>query len=203
MTRIIGGRAGGRRLTTPRGQSTRPTSDRVREALFSAVESWFGTLDGLRVLDLYAGSGAVGLEAWSRGAGVVGLVEHDRKTAALIRTNATDLGFAKADVRAASVSAVLAGTPQAPYDLVFLDPPYPLESAAVEADLRALVAHGWLVPDALVVVERGSRSRALTWPEGLEMHREKKYGETVLWYGHATSADEQDEQDPQDEETPA
>ena len=78
MTRIIGGTAGGRRLETPRGSATRPTSDRVREALFSAIEARTGSLDGLRFLDLYAGSGAVGLEAWSRGAGVVTLVEQDR-----------------------------------------------------------------------------------------------------------------------------
>lgn len=189
MTRIIGGRAGGRRLATPRGQTTRPTSDRVREALFSAVESWCGTLDGLRFLDLYAGSGAVGLEAWSRGAGVVTMVEQDRHTSALIRTNAVDLGFARADVRAQGVQAVLATRPQAPYDVVFSDPPYPLENAQVEADLAALVENGWLVPDALVVVERGSRSRSFGWPEGLELHKEKKYGETVLWYGHATAED--------------
>ena len=80
MTRIIGGSAGGRRIATPRGANTRPTSDRVREALFSAIESWCGSLSGLRFLDLYAGSGAVGLEAWSRGAGVVTLVEQDRRT---------------------------------------------------------------------------------------------------------------------------
>lgn len=191
MTRIIGGRAGGRRLTTPRGQATRPTSDRVREAFFSAVEHWCGTLDGLRFLDLYAGSGAVGLEAWSRGAGVVTLVEQDRRTAALIRTNAVDLGFPKADVRASGVQAFLAGHPSAPYDVVFLDPPYPMTNAEVEADLAALLAGDWLVPDALVVVERGSRTKALVWPEGLEMHREKKYGETVLWYGHATAEDDE------------
>ena len=88
MTRIIGGSAGGRRINTPRGVSTRPTCDRVREALFSAVEAWCGSLAGLRFLDLYAGSGAVGLEARSRGAGVVTLVEHDRRTAALIAENA-------------------------------------------------------------------------------------------------------------------
>ncbi|MFC6153444.1 16S rRNA (guanine(966)-N(2))-methyltransferase RsmD [Nocardioides yefusunii] len=190
MTRIIGGRAGGRRLATPRGQATRPTSDRVREAFFSAVEHWCGDLDGLRFLDLYAGSGAVGLEAWSRGAGVVTLVEQDRRTAALIRTNAVELGFPRADVRAAGVQAFLASHPSAPYDVVFLDPPYPLTNAEVEADLAALLTGGWLVPEALVVVERGSRSKELVWPEGLEMHREKKYGETVLWYGHATAEDE-------------
>ena len=108
MTRIIGGTAGGRRLETPRGQTTRPTSDRVREALFSAIESRTGSLDGLRFLDLYAGSGAVGLEAWSRGAGVVTMVEHDRRTAALITRNAAALGFAKARVVATSVATFLA-----------------------------------------------------------------------------------------------
>ena len=187
MTRIIGGHAGGRRLTTPRGSTTRPTSDRVREALFSAVESWCGSLHGLRFLDLYAGSGAVGLEAWSRGAGVVTLVEQDRRTAALISTNAREIGFAKADVRSATVGTVLLKTPSAPYDVVFLDPPYPMTTAEVESDLTALVAQGWLVPEALVVVERGKRAARLTWPEGLEAGREKKYGETTLWYGHATS----------------
>ena len=102
MTRIIGGSAGGRRIATPRGANTRPTSDRVREALFSAVESWCGSLSGLRFLDLYAGSGAVGLEAWSRGAGVVTLVEQDRRTASMISTNARDLGFSRAHVVASA-----------------------------------------------------------------------------------------------------
>lgn len=186
MTRIIGGQARGRRLTTPRGSATRPTSDRVREALFSAVESWCGSLAGLRVLDLYAGSGAVGLEAWSRGAGVVTFVEQDRRTAAVITANAHQIGFSKPDVRAASTRAVLAKAPSAPYDVVFSDPPYPLSGEAVEADLLALVDHGWLVPEALVVVERGKRAPRLNWPPGLEAGREKKYGETTLWYGHAT-----------------
>src|SRR4249919_3874642 len=107
MTRIIGGSAGGRRLATPRGTSTRPSSDRVREALFSAIESWCGSLQGLRFLDLYAGSGAVGLEAWSRGAGVVTLVEQDRRTAALITSNAKSLGFSRAHVVASSVASTL------------------------------------------------------------------------------------------------
>src|ERR687894_2464515 len=105
MTRIIAGRAGGRRLETPKGAQTRPSSDRVREALFSAVESWCGSLQGLRFLDLYAGSGAVGLEAWSRGAGVVTLVEQDRRTAALISANAKTLGFPKATVVVGAVAA--------------------------------------------------------------------------------------------------
>src|SRR5262245_40930173 len=182
MTRIIGGSAGGRRIAAPTGQHTRPTSDRVREALFSAVEAWCGSLQGLRFLDLYAGSGAVGLEAWSRGAGVVTLVESDRRTAALIAANARVLGFAKPNVIGATVATTLASTPAAPYDVVFADPPYPLDEAHVAADLAALAKHDWLVPGALVVVERSSRSPEPEWPAGFEPLRSKKYGETTLWY---------------------
>ncbi|WP_193610312.1 16S rRNA (guanine(966)-N(2))-methyltransferase RsmD [Nocardioides lijunqiniae] len=189
MTRVIAGRAKGRRLATPRGDATRPTSDRVREALFSAVESWCGSLHGLRVLDLYAGSGAVGLEAWSRGAEAVTLVEQDRRTAALVSDNARTIGFAQADVRAASVAATLRQPPTAPYDVVFLDPPYPLSDEAVAADLAGLVEQGWLAPDALVVVERAKRSTEPAWPDGLVGDRSKRYGETVLWYGHAAQDD--------------
>lgn len=185
MTRIIGGVAGGRRLITPRGVATRPTSDRVREALFSAVEAWCGSLDGLRFLDLYAGSGAVGLEAWSRGAGVVTFVEQDRKTAALIARNVETLGVGRAVVTATSVATALRKSPSAPYDIAFLDPPYPLSDSDVTAALAALVAGDWLVPGALVVVERSGRGPDLVWPEGLEGERAKKYGETMLWYGHA------------------
>jgi 16S rRNA (guanine966-N2)-methyltransferase len=185
VTRIIGGRVGGRRLQTPRGATTRPTSDRVREALFSAVESWGGSLAGLRFLDLYAGSGAVGLEAWSRGAGVVTLVEQDRRTAGLITRNARSLGFPRADVVNASVAATLRRRPAAPYDLVFADPPYPLAEERLAEDLAALVDHGWLVPGALVVVERSARSPEPGWPAGLQVDRVRRYGETVLWYGHA------------------
>src|SRR5215218_8684934 len=107
MTRIISGAAGGRRLATPSGPATRPTTDRVREALFSSIESWCGSLQGLRFLDLFAGSGAVGLEAWSRGAGVVTLVEQDRRTASLISANARRLGFTKAHVVVAPVAVAL------------------------------------------------------------------------------------------------
>ncbi|WP_243057250.1 16S rRNA (guanine(966)-N(2))-methyltransferase RsmD [Nocardioides sp. SR21] len=185
MTRIIGGTAGGRRITTPRGVLTRPTSDRVREALFSAIESWSGSLHGLRFLDLYAGSGAIGLEAWSRGAGVVTLVEQDRRTAALISENARSIGFARANVVAAPVASTLHRPPSAPYDIAFLDPPYPLSEDALATDLLALTAEGWLVPGALVIVERSGRSPEPRWPDGITGDREKRYGETVLWYGHA------------------
>lgn len=189
MTRIIGGAAGGRRLETPRGQATRPTSDRVREALFSAVEAHLGSLggslQGLRFLDLYAGSGAVGLEARSRGAGVVTLVEQDRRTAQLIGRNARALGLDRVEVLAASVATTLQRSPVAPYDVVFLDPPYPVPDDEVEAALAALVAHGWLAHEALVVVERASRGGPFSWPAGLEGGRDRRYGETLLRYGHA------------------
>ena len=187
MTRIIGGAAGGRRIQTPRGVSTRPTSDRVREALFSTVEAWCGSLHGLRFLDLYAGSGAVGLEAWSRGAGVVTLVEQDRRTAHLIVGNAKALGFGKADVVAGSVSAALLRQPAAPYDVAFLDPPYPVDDETVASALQDMVDRDWLVPGALVVIERSSRSPEPAWPPGFTDVRHKRYGETTLWYGHAAA----------------
>ena len=188
MTRIIGGQAGGRRIQTPRGAATRPTSDRVREALFSAIESWCGSLHGLRFLDLYAGSGAVGLEGWSRGAGVVTLVEQDRRTASLIADNARAIGFARPHVIVGSVSATLRKPPSAPYDVAYLDPPYPLESGQVDADVHALHEFDWLVPGAMVVVERSSRSDPPDFPDSFTDLRERRYGETTLWYGHAATS---------------
>jgi 16S rRNA (guanine966-N2)-methyltransferase len=185
VTRIIAGAAGGRRITTPRGAATRPTSDRVREALFSAIESWCGSLAGLRFLDLYAGSGAVGIEAWSRGAGVVTLVEHDRRTARLVSANASALGFHTADVIAGTVARTLNRSPAAAYDLVFSDPPYDLSEDSVHTDLELLVAHRWLVPGALVIIERPRRATQPRWPSGIEPGAHKRYGETSLWYGHA------------------
>jgi 16S rRNA (guanine966-N2)-methyltransferase len=186
VIRIIGGTVGGRRIASPgggRGQ-TRPTTDRVREALFSAIESWCGSLHELRFLDLYAGSGAIGLEAWSRGAGVVTMVEADRRTARLVADNARALGFATAEVICSDVARVLSATPRAPYDVVFADPPYERDDDAVAAEL-GLLTTGWLVPGAMVVVERSSRSPQPGWPDGIAGERHKRYGETTLWYGHA------------------
>ncbi|MGO4258828.1 16S rRNA (guanine(966)-N(2))-methyltransferase RsmD [Marmoricola sp. RAF53] len=189
MTRIIGGSARGRRLRTPTGDATRPTSDRVREALFSALESQLGSLHGLRVLDLYAGSGAVGLEAGSRGAAAVTLVEQDRRTAALVEENARTVGV-EASVLAQPVARVLATAPRAPYDVVFLDPPYPLGEDELAEALGLLVSQGWLSDGAAVVVERSARSVEPAWPGGLEGPRIKKYGETVLWYVRRRPLDE-------------
>jgi 16S rRNA (guanine966-N2)-methyltransferase len=186
VTRIIGGSAGGRRLKAPAGVSTRPTSDRVREALFSAIDSEFGSISGLRFLDLYAGSGAVGLEARSRGAGVVTLVEHDRRTATLIRQNVKALEFSGVEVVVSSAARALAQPPRAPYDIVFLDPPYPMPVADVVTSLGSLRDHEWVSHDGLVVVERSSRGPDLEWPEGYVGERTRKYGETLLWYGRAS-----------------
>lgn len=184
MTRIIAGTAGGRRLSTPPGSGTRPTSDRVREALFGRLEH-LGALDGA-ALDLYAGSGALGLEAASRGAAPVLLVESDRRAAAVIRANVRQLGLRDVTVRAATVERTLAG--DAPYvmDLVLVDPPYAVGEESLAAVLAAL-ADGWLAPDALVVIERSSRSPEPTWPIGLTRDEERKYGETVLWFARAVA----------------
>jgi 16S rRNA (guanine966-N2)-methyltransferase len=199
MTRIIGGAAGGRRLKTPGGEATRPTSDRVREALFSALESGLGSLTGLRFLDLYAGSGAVGLEALSRGAGLLTSVESDRRTAKLVQDNASALGFRKVEVLSQSVGRVLRQPPRAPYDVVFADPPYPLENAELEEVLALLAANDWLATGSVLVVERSARSVEPAWPRGLARERERQYGETVLWYVRADPAglhQHDDDEDP-------
>jgi 16S rRNA (guanine966-N2)-methyltransferase len=190
VTRIIAGSAGGRRLSTPAGEATRPTADRVREAVFSALESAVGSWAGVRFLDLFAGSGAVGLEAVSRGAVHATLVEHHRRAAGVARRNAQVLGLSGVDVvtaRAEAFARRAAGPADDAgcYDVVFADPPYTLAGEAVTALLADLVAHGRLCQDAVVVVERSARDEDLTWPEGLAGDRAKRYGETVVWYGHA------------------
>jgi 16S rRNA (guanine966-N2)-methyltransferase len=184
MTRIVAGTLGGRRLTVPVGSHTRPTSDRVREALFNTLETLID-LDGARVADLYAGSGAVGLEALSRGAEHALLVEHDAKAARIIRGNIAALDArGRAVLHSGKVNTVLlAGPDDGPYDLVFADPPYPMPDLEVLEMLAALLEFGWLAEDALVVVERASRGADLAWVEGITAVRSRKYGETTLWYG--------------------
>ncbi len=183
MTRIISGRAGGRRLQTPAGSGTRPTSDRVREALFSRLEH-LDVLSGARVLDLYAGSGALGLEAASRGAGPVLLVESNRAAAKVARANASVTGLTNVQVRADTVERVLAAgpVPGEQVDLVFLDPPYGLAEEDLGGVLLLLVAHRWLAGDALVVVERSTRSPEPLWPPVLESAGERRQGESRMWF---------------------
>lgn len=183
MTRIVAGTRGGRRITVPAGRDTRPTSDRVREALFSTLTTLID-LDGCRFADFYAGSGAVGLEAASRGAAVVLLVESDPKAVRIIRANigALDLDDTCRLV-VARVAAVVAAPPDAPYDVVFADPPYVTTGVEVDDMLGALVANGWLASGGLLVVERSSRTVEPAWPEGVTSVRGRRYGETTLWYG--------------------
>jgi 16S rRNA (guanine966-N2)-methyltransferase len=181
VTRIVAGEVGGRRLAVPPGDRTRPTSDRAREALFGSVTALLD-LAGARVLDLYAGSGAVGLEAASRGAQPVLLVEADRRTAQLAQQNVADLGL-RAEVRIAPVEAVTARPAARPYDVVFVDPPYQQPSEAIAGVLAALVEHRWLAPRSLVVVERSRRTPPLGWPGPFGEVWERRYGETVLCFG--------------------
>ncbi|WP_440069031.1 16S rRNA (guanine(966)-N(2))-methyltransferase RsmD [Streptosporangium sp. OZ121] len=194
MSRVIAGSAGGRRLAVPPGRGTRPTSDRAREGIFSTVGSLIGPLEGCRVLDLYAGSGALGLEALSRGAGHALLVESDARAIRTIRQNVASLGLPGAEVAADRVERLLArgpggpgdtGTTGEPYDLVLADPPYALGAEEVETVLGLLRDRGWLAEDALVAVERESRGKDLVWPPGYEEERVRRYGEASVWYGRA------------------
>lgn len=190
MTRIVGGIAGGRRLAVPPGETTRPTSDRAREGLFSTLAALID-LDGARVLDLYAGSGALGLEALSRGAAHALLVERDRRAAEILRANIASLALDGAIAVIGPVERVVSTGPAGveaaapPYDVVFADPPYGLRDDEVRGVLTDLHRHGWLAPGALVVLERSARERPWQWPTPLEPNRERRYGQAMLWYGRA------------------
>jgi 16S rRNA (guanine966-N2)-methyltransferase len=184
VTRIIGGFAGSLTLAVP-GAGTRPTSDMVREAIFSALQAR-DVLDGARVLDLYAGSGALGLEAASRGAASVTLVDHSVRAATTCRKNAAHVlksapkGHAPTvDVSSSPVQTFVAGARQF-WDVVFLDPPYDLGNAEVTHNLEALVLR--LAPDAVVLLERSSRGAPPALPDDLELDRRKDYGDTALYW---------------------
>jgi 16S rRNA (guanine966-N2)-methyltransferase len=187
VTRIIGGTAGGRRIVVPDGRATRPTSDRAREGLFSTLVSLMGSLHGGRVLDLYAGSGAVGLEALSRGAGHALLVDNDAHAVAALRRNVAQLGLPGAEIRAERVERLAMAPPLAPYDVVFADPPYATAEDALREVFTSLVSNGWLADGAIVVVERSSRHAQWRWPAEIEPVRERRYGEGALWYGRRAS----------------
>ncbi|MDG4829519.1 16S rRNA (guanine(966)-N(2))-methyltransferase RsmD [Solwaraspora sp. WMMD1047] len=185
MSRIVAGTLGGRRIAAPAGGRTRPTSDRVREALFSAIEADVD-LVGARFVDLYAGSGAVGLEALSRGAEHVLLVESDPRAARTIRQNLAALGASPAArlVTGRVAKVLAAGPPDGrPYDVVFADPPYAVPGAEITAMLAALVDRDWLAAGAVLVLERATRDTPPTWVEGVTAGRSRRYGETTLWYG--------------------
>lgn len=182
MTRIIGGAVGGRQLVVPTGRSTRPTSDWAREGLFNTLSTCVD-LPGARVADLYAGSGAVGLEALSRGASHVLLVDRGPAAVRALRRNVAALGLAGAEIVQASVSRVVQNTSSDPYEVIFLDPPYAMSDIELREVLARLHGGAWLAVDGVCVVERSHRSGPVTWPDGLCALRDRRYGEGVLWYG--------------------
>lgn len=181
MTRLIAGVAGGRRLKVPPA-GVRPTGDKARGGLFNSLGSLVD-LQGAAVLDLYAGSGALGLEALSRGAADVVFVESGPRVLPVLRENLAAIGLPGGRVVAGSVPTVVAAPAPHPFDVVLADPPYALPVAEVETVLRALVDGGWLAPGGVVVVERSSREAPFEWPTPLEGLRERRYGEAVLRYG--------------------
>ena len=174
--RVVAGRYRGRRLQAPRGTSVRPTGDRVREALFSIL----GDIEGLRVLDLFAGSGALGIEALSRGAASATLVENDRAALAALRANVDPLPGASADVVRADALAWLGGR-RGPYDLVFLDPPYSSARKLAEPLSQALPAA--LSPNALIVSESDKRDPLLL---AFPLEDERTYGNTRIAFHRAS-----------------
>jgi 16S rRNA (guanine966-N2)-methyltransferase len=183
MTRIIGGLAGSIKLNSP-AKATRPTSDRIRESIFSRLEAR-DLIDGVLVLDLYAGTGALALEAVSRGAGAACMVERDGKAAAVCVANSRLIqkSLEKEDVETETkvvnkaVASFLA-TNVDEYDLVFIDPPYEISNEEVVENLSGLK----LAKDAVVIVERSSRTDAPIWPAGFELEDTKDYGDTVVYW---------------------
>jgi 16S rRNA (guanine966-N2)-methyltransferase len=184
MTRLISGVAGGRRLKVP-PSGVRPTGDKARQALFNSLASLVD-LDGAAVLDLYAGSGALGLEALSRGASSVVFVESGPRVLPVLRANVEAVGLPGARVVAGSVPTVVAGAPPARFDLVVADPPYATPPEEVLGVLTALADGGWLAEEAVVVVERSSREQPWEWPTPLTGIRDRRYGEALLRYGRAS-----------------
>ena len=175
--RVVAGRLGGRRLRTVAGRETRPTSDRVREALFGILG---GRVEGARVLDLFAGTGALAIEALSRGAASAVLVEQAAPAVEVIRANLDALGLAgAARVRRTRAETYLRTQRDGPFDLVLLDPPYATPVGLV-AGLLGRLARSALAPGAVVVVESAARAEATPWPPGLTPQPPRRYGDTAL-----------------------
>lgn len=178
----MAGLARGRRLQVP-AEGTRPTSERAREALFNTLRSELD-LVGASVLDLYAGSGAIGLEALSRGAGPVVLVESNPQASAAIAANISAVGLPGARLHRADVATFLAGqVPTVPFDLIFADPPYALEAVILGAVLHAACQRPWLAVGGIVVLERTAREPEPPWPDLITPLQSRRYGAAMLWYG--------------------
>src|SRR6478752_8721268 len=175
--RIVGGRLGGRTLLAPKSQAIRPTADRLREALFNILMHSYGDpLEGARVLDLFAGTGALGLEALSRGAGFVLFVDDGAEARALLRGNVDALGAGGASkVYRRDATKLGPAHPMEPFSLVFLDPPY--GKGLAEKALRSAHDGGWLRPEALVVVEEAASAKFMA-PEGFQELERRTYDDT-------------------------
>jgi 16S rRNA (guanine966-N2)-methyltransferase len=188
--RIIAGLGKGRNLFSPIS-STRPTSDRAREALFSTLESEFGSISDLAFLDLYCGSGAVGVEAISRGAAVVYAIDNDEKATQIARQNFELLqsltGIGSHTVITSSVGKYLEKGADLKFDVVFLDPPYDLPNNEIEKNLNALTRNSFLKPSSVIAIERDSKSKPLDWPEGLREVKVRKYGAASIIYAEPTT----------------
>ena len=187
--RIIAGLAKGRNIPAV-AQSTRPTSDRAREALFSSLASEFGEFDGLNVLDLYSGTGAIGLEALSRGSSTVHCVENNEKAAQSILANYEGIKNSQFPgnfhLYSMAVDRFLEGPAAMQYHFIFIDPPYEFSDVEVIENLIAIVDGEFIHPDGLIAVERNTRVRELSWPYGLEQLRVKNYGQATIFYGVPT-----------------
>ena len=184
MPRIIAGALGGRQIPSPPGSATRPTADRVREAVFSRLESWDAIADA-RVLDAYAGTGALAFEALSRGARSAELLDISTAVVAQLRRTARDLGLGERTTmtvgKARTRIRERARNHPGAVDLVFLDPPYEVSTADIEELLVDLLPA--LSSEALVVIERSARSVAPVWPEGYLDDGSRTYGETLIYFG--------------------
>ncbi len=190
MTRIIAGSVKGRRLSVP-AKGTRPTSDRVRESLFNSLnsellaeaEQW----SEVSVLDLYAGTGALGIEAASRGAHQVLLVERNRVAADVIRHNIELVGLSTVSLVAAGVNDLLRRIAPIAFTMVFVDPPYDITATSIEQLLLQLSDAGWIADGARVVVERPTADHQSPLPNDWADLSQRRYGDTTLWYGRPTS----------------
>ena len=171
--RIIAGQWRGRPLVAPRGDATRPTADRTREALFSMLVSRVGSFEGLTVADLFAGSGALGLESLSRGAASCVFVEQDKPALDALRANTEKLGI-RPDIRATSVLAL--GPAAAPIDLILIDPPYGTGAGVVA--LERLSRLGWIAPATWVSIESGKTEEIAV--KGFEIDAERVYGKAKI-----------------------
>ena len=209
MSRIISGAAGGVRLASVPGDNTRPTTDRVKESLFSKLES-YDIIRGARVLDAFGGSGALGCEALSRGAASVTLLDTYPKAVAVIRKNvaAVEKAMGRAGAGSSSAAGSVARVQQSqaltyvksasgPWDLVFVDPPYAMPNEQVTELLEALTPK--LAEGAVVVVERSSRDAEPVWGEGLYCFSTRQHGETVLYYVEPDEVEEQTGDESSDE----